>query len=162
MGNGDWLYGVRPGAGLEVGYGEGELSANLCSASGRMIRGDRGPGESVDEIELIRSTRVNVGELVRDAHATFVSLCKIGPAILFNVISPGARPKRGNKRALPGVPVKFSTLVHPKYQINVGASPVRLVEDNFIVPLGSPITLLNAEIQVVLSGSRYESRTSNG
>jgi len=56
-----------------------------------MVRGDRESGEEADGI--VRSARVNVGELVRDAHATFVSLCKIGPAILFNVISPKPQSK---------------------------------------------------------------------
>lgn len=76
-----------------MGNGEGELSANLCSAGGRTIRGDRVSGEVANEVELIRSARVNAEELMRDAHATFVSLCKIGPAILFDLISPRAKPE---------------------------------------------------------------------
>lgn len=89
--DGDWSWGLPP-AGLRVGYGEGELSANLCSAGGRMMRGDRESGE-VDGIELVRSTRANIGESVREAHATFVSLRKIGPSILSDGISPKPRTK---------------------------------------------------------------------
>ena len=119
-----------------------------------MIRGDRRSCGEVDGIELSRSARANMGELVRDAHATFVSFCKIGPAILSDVISPKTQQKRqGN--ALPGVPVEFSTFVHPEYQVDVGASSVRLVKDDFVMPLSSPIALLNAEIQVVLTGRGY-------
>lgn len=66
-----------------MGKGEGEVSAYLCSESGRMIRGDRVPGDAVDGFVSTRSARVKAGELVREAHATFVPLCKIGPAILF-------------------------------------------------------------------------------
>lgn len=66
--------------------------------------------------------------------------------------SKGQTKSDETKEASPGIPVKFSTLVHPKDQVNVGASPVRLVEDHFIVPLSSPITLLDAKIQVVLMG----------
>ena len=72
--------------------GEGELSANLCSERGRMIRVDGGSGEEAGEIQLIRSPRVGGGEFVRDAHATFVSLCKIGPAILFQRNKPEVQP----------------------------------------------------------------------
>lgn len=67
--------------------GDGELSANLCSARGRMTRDDGGSGEGIDGSRFIRSPRAKVGELVRDAHATFVSFCKIGPAILSNVMN---------------------------------------------------------------------------
>ena len=55
-----------------------------------------------------------------------------------------------NKRGLPCVPVKFSTLVHPENQVDVGAGSVCLVEDIFVVSLSGPITLLDAKIQVVL------------
>ena len=50
-----------------------------------MVRGDRvsGGAAEVEAVMSIRSARVRIGESVRDAHATFVSLCKIGPAILF-------------------------------------------------------------------------------
>jgi hypothetical protein len=80
--------------GLGFGTGAGELSANRCSARGRMTRDDGGSGEDADGVQLARSPRVKVGELVRDAHATFVSLCKIGPAILSNVISLGSSPEK--------------------------------------------------------------------
>jgi len=57
-----------------------------------MIGGDRESGGEVGVIELACSPRVDIGEFVRDAHATFVPLCEIGPSILFDVISPRARP----------------------------------------------------------------------
>lgn len=62
--------------------------------------------------------------------------------------------------ALPGVTVKLSALVYPKDQVNLSAGPVGLIEDNLIVPLSSPKTLLNAEVQVVLT-KRDELRVSD-
>lgn len=52
-----------------------------------MIRDDEESGEEADGVQWARSPRAKLGELVRDAHGTLVSLCKIGPAILFNVMS---------------------------------------------------------------------------
>ena len=58
-----------------------------------MIGGDRESGGEVGGIALIRSPRVDIGELVRDAHATFVPLCEIGPSILFDVVNPKANQR---------------------------------------------------------------------
>jgi len=58
-----------------------------------MIGGDRESGGEAGGIELVRSPRVDIGELVRDAHATFVPLCEIGPSILFDAVSPTGEPK---------------------------------------------------------------------
>jgi len=58
-----------------------------------MIGGDNESGGEVGGIELVRSPRVDVGELMRDAHATFVPLCEIGPSILFDVVNSSGRQK---------------------------------------------------------------------
>lgn len=64
-----------------------------------MIGGDRESGGEVGSIELIRSPRVDTGELVRDAHATFVPLCEIGPSILLR--GKSKRPTKDDGRMKP-------------------------------------------------------------
>lgn len=75
------------------------------------------------------------------------------------VVQPQQKARR--RKGLPGVTVEFTAFVYPKDQVNIGTSPVCLVEDYFVVSLGSPIPLFNAEIQVVLTERRCELRIWN-
>ena len=74
-------------------------------------------------------------------------------------VQPQPKARKQKQRGLLGIPVELPAFVDPKDQVNISTSPVSLVEDNFIMSLSSPITLLHAEIQVVLTGRRCVLRT---
>ena len=81
----------------------------------------------------------DVESVFREAHETWCSPCKTGPAILVQVILLFRLPSHCYRfQDLLGIPIKLPTLVDAENQVNLVTGSIRLIENAFIVLLSCP------------------------